>query len=141
MKQADLRARWDALQDQSDAQRLFTLVVQHARAMNGPSFNTDNKCRYRHEDTACLIGGIIADEHYSLELEGAQAGHVAVGQALRATFGFQGAMPLKAYELYSLQRCHDLPARERYSSAEEFKAEMLSNLRWFAARNNLTMPD
>lgn len=54
-----------------NAQDVFDKVVAHLRKQNGKALNEVGLCRYRGIDgNMCAVGCLIADEHYSNDLEG-----------------------------------------------------------------------
>lgn len=89
-------------------QRAFTKMVLHLRAQGVRSATNPGilgaGCKYRGSDGAqCAVGCLIADEHYSYDMEGAGASHRMVTAALERS----GWIALDKTLLRDCQGVHD----------------------------------
>lgn len=86
--------------NRNDLQRAFNVIVQHAR--KGDKCETNAGCWYRSEHNSCFVGVLIANEHYTTELEHNSVTDSRVQHAVRAS-GYD----IETSELEVLQNIHD----------------------------------
>lgn len=89
-------------------QEIFDRVIAHLRKQGEPAFDDEGDCLYRTEINGrvlmCAVGCLIADEHYSENLEGKTIhDDVEVSEAVEASIGKVGSWRL----LGALQFAHD----------------------------------
>lgn len=87
---------------------LFHTVAMHLLAQGKPAMDDDNCCYRADDGSMCAIGCLVADEHYSRDLEGATI--CVAGAGIEAAVVASIGRPLAPSEfqmLASLQEVHD----------------------------------
>lgn len=105
-----------------NTQDIFDTVARHLLTQRKQSRRTATLCGYRDRDDKqlkCAAGCLIADEHYSEDLEGAMVNAANVRAAVERSIGREltGAIDDPRSEislLYSLQSVHDSAAVGRW---------------------------
>jgi hypothetical protein len=92
-------------------QEIVNFVAEKLRAQGRQSLNEDGDCQYRGPDgLRCAAGWLLADEHYSPELEGVSARRPLAAAALCAS----GVGKAQLHLVGALQDAHDMTAREDF---------------------------
>lgn len=93
-------------------ENLTRKAIEAVIKQGAPSMNEDGACLYRCGDLKCAVGHLIADEHYTPELEGSNLIDRDVVRALKAS---QGEITNKALEeLKCVQMAHDGASTESF---------------------------
>lgn len=96
-------------------QQIFDKVVTHLLTQNAKSVDNMNDCLYRNEQgLRCAVGCLIADEHYTPDLEGHYSGSGVVSFALEKS-GVE-ITPQVDKLLSALQSIHDNSEVEYWGS-------------------------
>lgn len=89
------------------SQDIFNRIYSHRLRQGWRSMGTDGRCAYRGiNNTRCPVGVLIADEYYTLELEGQRASEELVIEAVEKSIN----IPLGENErqlLVTIQEIHD----------------------------------
>lgn len=128
----------------STRQEIFNKVYAHSLTLRKPVTNVaddNDSCAYRSQqrptrsahNRCCLIGSLIADEHYDKSIENKLANEPEVLEVLRKS-GIKDAKR-HANFLGELQVCHDS------ASESNFKISLNSRLRQVADTYKLKVPE
>lgn len=122
-----------------DRQDVFNRVYKHALSMQAPAIDPedDNNCKYRSPTGPCLIGSLITDEAYNLDIEHMGADAALVCLALEKS-GVEVKDSSDEKFLTRLQATHDMSTIHWEITGKEY---MLEGLREIAESYSLEVPE
>lgn len=114
-------------------QKLINYIIPLLLQQSRKSVDNDGlTCLYRGpHGTKCAVGHVIADEHYSVELESKDVNHHLVLQALARSMGQERVTGAQKQLLRELQVCHDFAERDCFVS--DFRGELGASKKEFEA--------